>query len=128
MQKRAKIGGEIGANGEWYDGGKFIATTERPKGNVSCSAKAQQYQYEPRKWSVPPTQDARPILMIVGRHAAPIWEGRTYTKITLYAPYLESQGTDEAFGHKVQDLVDAWNRGERWFCPAQPSSGGINHE
>ena len=25
-QRRAKAGGEYGANGEWYDGGKFIAT------------------------------------------------------------------------------------------------------
>jgi len=27
-QKRAKPGGEFGANGEWYEGGKFIATQE----------------------------------------------------------------------------------------------------
>lgn len=27
-QRRAKAGGEIGANGEWYEGGKFIATQE----------------------------------------------------------------------------------------------------
>jgi hypothetical protein len=28
-QRRAKPGGERGANGEWYEGGKFIATSER---------------------------------------------------------------------------------------------------
>lgn len=27
-QRRAAAGGEFGANGEWYDGGKFIATQE----------------------------------------------------------------------------------------------------
>jgi len=27
-QRRAKAGGEYGANGEWYEGGKFIATKE----------------------------------------------------------------------------------------------------
>lgn len=27
-QRRAKVGGEYGANGEWYEGGKFIATHE----------------------------------------------------------------------------------------------------
>lgn len=27
-QRRAKAGGEYGANGEWYEGGKFIATEE----------------------------------------------------------------------------------------------------
>lgn len=31
-QRRARAGGELGANGEWYEGGKFIATQEdRPK-------------------------------------------------------------------------------------------------
>lgn len=27
-QRRAKAGGEVGANGDWYEGGKFIATQE----------------------------------------------------------------------------------------------------
>lgn len=30
-QQRAKAGGELGANGEWYEGGKFIATKDNPK-------------------------------------------------------------------------------------------------
>lgn len=30
-QKRAKVGGEVGANGEWYEGGKFIATRDNAK-------------------------------------------------------------------------------------------------
>lgn len=30
-QKRARAGGEMGANGEWYEGGKFIATKDNPK-------------------------------------------------------------------------------------------------
>lgn len=29
---RAAKGGQFGANGEWYSGGKFIATTDHPKG------------------------------------------------------------------------------------------------
>lgn len=30
-QRRAVVGGEFGANGEWYEGGKFIATNDHPK-------------------------------------------------------------------------------------------------
>lgn len=30
-QKRARAGGEIGPNGDWYPGGAFIATTDMPK-------------------------------------------------------------------------------------------------
>ncbi len=33
-QKRATTGGEIGPNGEFYKGGAFIATTEKPKGPI----------------------------------------------------------------------------------------------
>lgn len=28
-QKRAKQGGEYGANGEWYDGGRFMRAIQR---------------------------------------------------------------------------------------------------
>lgn len=35
-QRRAAAGGELGANGEWYEGGKFIATKDNSK---SCGAK-----------------------------------------------------------------------------------------
>ncbi len=33
-QRRAVAGGEFGANGEWYDGGKFIATQEN---TIKCA-------------------------------------------------------------------------------------------
>lgn len=35
-QRRAIAGGEIGANGEWYPGGAFIATTDHSKGCASA--------------------------------------------------------------------------------------------
>ncbi len=35
-QRRAAAGGEIGANGEWYPGGAFIATTDHSKGCASA--------------------------------------------------------------------------------------------
>ena len=34
-QRRAAAGGELGANGEWYEGGKFIATKDRTKSDGS---------------------------------------------------------------------------------------------
>jgi hypothetical protein len=41
-QLRAKVGGEFGANGEWYEGGKFIAT----KDNRKLPPKKQTYTEE----------------------------------------------------------------------------------
>jgi hypothetical protein len=41
-QRRAKAGGEFGANGEWYEGGKFIATTDRAK-----QAPAERHEMSP---------------------------------------------------------------------------------
>lgn len=48
--RRARAGGEVGANGEFYKGGSFIATTDHPKGPAvvtrTPSAEAQRVQAE----------------------------------------------------------------------------------
>lgn len=50
MQRRAKAGGEYGANGEWYEGGKFIANTDRRKRNVSKKRGVKKIQVAPYVW------------------------------------------------------------------------------
>ncbi len=46
VQRRAKVGGEIGANGEFYEGGKFIATKDNPKSApVKFEASPEQLAY-----------------------------------------------------------------------------------
>lgn len=54
-QQRAKAGGEIGANGEFYEGGKFIATTDHAKRKSAAKRATGRQQVEPGKWEVPPT-------------------------------------------------------------------------
>lgn len=48
--RRARAGGEVGANGEFYRGGSFIATTDHPKGPSvvarTPSVEAQRVQAE----------------------------------------------------------------------------------
>ncbi len=44
-QPRAKIGGETGMNGAWYEGGKFIATTPMMK-KEKAARKAQMKREE----------------------------------------------------------------------------------
>ena len=46
-QPRAPKGGVTGPNGEFYKGGAFIATTDRPKGKKSqCQRKQEISPYE----------------------------------------------------------------------------------
>ena len=46
-QQRARVGGELGANGEWYEGGKFIATQEHT------------VKESPIRFSISPEEEAR---------------------------------------------------------------------
>lgn len=57
-QRRAKAGGEFGANGEWYEGGKFIATTDHVKlppvkwePSLAATAEALAREERSRRWT-----------------------------------------------------------------------------
>ena len=59
-QKRAKKGGEVGPNGEWYPAGSFIATTDMPKmlrrKRIKAADKKVQFErnrYDKSSWVVP---------------------------------------------------------------------------
>lgn len=55
-QRRARAGGERGANGEWYEGGKFIATKDNPKS-------------APRIYEISPEEAARRAALAAEREA-----------------------------------------------------------
>ena len=61
--KRAAKGGEFGANGEWYEGGKFINTIpeNQKKEGSHPKAKVRKVQVGPYEWAVQPTPGAQPI-------------------------------------------------------------------
>lgn len=64
--KRAAKGGEYGANGEFYEGGKFInSIPENPKKEGSApKAKPRKKQVEPFKpWVL---TDRRPLMSTIG--------------------------------------------------------------
>jgi hypothetical protein len=48
-QKRAKVGGETGTNGEFYEGGKFLPSTEKAKGKPKAT-KVRKVEIEPFVW------------------------------------------------------------------------------
>lgn len=116
-QKRAKKGGEYGANGEWYDGGRFINTIpENRKREGSHNKPASgRVEIEPHRWESPPDEDKRSIFKRLAgifakyNHETGKFEIRDDDRFdaTLNA-YKESR-------ESVQKLIDDYNSGERWY-------------
>lgn len=111
---RAKAGGEIGINGEQYDGGQFLPSSPMTvKGQFKTSKKAKtarKQEIAPYKWEVAPADNLKSI----------------YTYIILFAAMndsgkLQSFGNLEAMEHygrtekEIIELSNKWNAGERWM-------------
>lgn len=66
IHSRAKKGGELGANGEWYEGGKFINTVpengKRQKAKVKATGKQE---FESYKWAVAPAEGQKAIFRLL---------------------------------------------------------------
>lgn len=111
--KRAAKGGEFGANGEWYEGGKFINTVaENRKKEGSDKKRVHKVQIEPGVWV---ESDKRAIFSIVGTGANYIDRSDWKKGITPYLPAFKNgvmfTGTTLA---EVQELCDKFNAGERF--------------
>lgn len=119
-QKRAKQGGETGANGEWYEGGQFIATTQHAK--VPQAEKKRgtgKQEIEPYKWEVGPDGHRsifKAISGVFGR-LGDARRGQDPEKMYL----RDDEGLPQSlqhFGVDLEDakkLVDLFNSGERWY-------------
>jgi hypothetical protein len=108
-QKRAKTGGEFGANGDWYEGGKFIATTEQPKGKPAAR-KARRVQVEPYTWV---ESDGVAIFGMVGTQAEYIDRYNPKAGIRPNVAGCNYYGS-EYHGQPVAALCERFNNGERW--------------
>lgn len=115
--KRAKKGGEIGANGEFYEGGKFINTIpENGKKEGSIKRKPRKVQIEPYVW-VTVEEFKRTLFSLVGTYAEYI-DRRDWTKgIKPFLPFLNSPGAygKEFTVEEVQQMCDRFNAGERFM-------------
>lgn len=110
--KRAKAGGEYGANGEWYEGGKFINTVpENAKRYGSTPKGSGKQEIEPYRWEIPPDANSvslfRKIAGIIGRY-----DRRTARFVYAGTPrILAWVGMTE---QQAKDLIERYNAGERW--------------
>lgn len=108
-QRRAKTGGETGANGEWYEGGKFIANTDHAKGHKSAGRATGRQLIAPGVFEVAPSDELVAIFpqLAVGFfafHAATLQFGEVTNETAL-----------NYFGaERLTALRDLFNAGERW--------------
>lgn len=112
-QLRAARGGQRGVNGEFYEGGKFLPSTDRPKGKPHRRESTGRRQIAPYVWEHQPSPDHFPIFAMVGAQAEYVDRYATEVKIRPFDPGTAYYG-DKYHGHLVSDLCDLWNRGERW--------------
>jgi hypothetical protein len=106
-QRRAKIGGETGRNGEWYEGGKFIANTDRAKGHKVAGRATGRQLIAPGIFEVAPSDDVVAIFpqLTAGFFA---FDGVQFGVVT-------NQAALDYFGaERLTTLRDQFNAGERW--------------
>jgi hypothetical protein len=108
--KRAQKGGEFGANGEWYEGGKFINTVpQNRKKEGSHAKKAVKQEIAPYVWEVSPEGKTSLYRQFAGAFGKVI-NGK--------AEYVGSEQILRYVGRtrqEAQDLLDKWNSGQRWI-------------
>lgn len=107
-QQRAKIGGEIGVNGEFYEGGKFLPSTEKPKGKP-VKRGSGKVEIEPYKWEVAPEGQRSIYRRLAGIYGKVI---NGVMVLDINPVTLAYCGDSEEW---VKQLADRYNAGERWF-------------
>lgn len=108
-QRRAKIGGETGANGEFYEGGKFIANTDRAKGHKVAGRATGRQLIAPGVFEVAPSDDLVAIFpqLTVGFFA--------FNAATLQFGEVTNEAALAYYGaERLTALRDRFNAGERW--------------
>ena len=111
---RAKAGGEFGANGEWYDGGKFINTVPENAKRAAKEAKkaTRKQEVENYKWEVAPVAGQRALYpMMAGMEISN--RNRENPPFT-FNPDLRGDLATPEFIAIRKARIAAFNAGERW--------------
>lgn len=112
---RAKAGGEFGANGEWYEGGKFINTVpENGKRQGSTKSKpVGKREIDSRVWAVQPAEGAIAIYPQLAGIELREQRGVAGSPFRLN-PDLRGEFTTAEAIAKRENLIARFNAGERW--------------
>lgn len=117
-QARAKVGGEIGANGEWYEGGKFLNTVKenaKKDGSHVKVAKVRNVEIEPGVWVMQPSANAKPLISFIGRGAEPCRNGSDFRMTPRMAAFANDGTCGGVTLAEMQAICNRYNAGERWL-------------
>lgn len=115
MQRRAKKGGEVGANGEFYEGGKFINTVPQNAKRYGSAPKgpAKKEPVAPYLWEERPEGKRSIYYAIVGIH------GYYQNGLLMVDENKEKLQNTLNYMGRTKEQVEAWveryNNGERWI-------------
>lgn len=103
---RARAGGQTGANGEWYAGGQFIATTECPKGSAKQNKSTGKVQTGPYCWE-PAREGFRPLYSDITLECTKA-DGSVFLREGLV------EWSTQALIARRMSSIERWNAGDRW--------------
>jgi len=104
---RAKAGGQVGANGEWYEGGQFIATTDHAKSHKRAAKSSGKVEVAPYVWEFAP-EGMAPIYRCM-RGLEFVRNGRAEFNPRLSGEYATAQEVA-----RRMDRISRFNAGERF--------------
>ena len=118
MAHKAKAGGEIGANGEFYKGGQFVADNPNTAKGSNHKKSRHKIQIEPYKWVVVdadefPTMGAAGIGTVATFVQANGWKDYSEIALTDNAEWLCNRNgwnLDE-----IKNFIARYNAGERIY-------------
>ena len=107
---RAAKGGEYGANGEWYEGGKFINTVpENAKRHGSRKRNpVRKCQVAPYIWEIQPLEGARPIFDMLSGFE--LFDRATKT----FRLNTDLRGDWQTRIAQREEMIARYNSGEKW--------------
>jgi len=108
--KHASKGGQVGVNGERYEGGQFLPSTQRPKGKARPRGSALLL-IEPGV-TIPRVGEERAIYSMIQALCIYDREAKTLAALPVEHPCWSVYGGAENQA-RVADLADRFNRGER---------------
>jgi hypothetical protein len=140
LNGRAKAGGEQGVNGEWYDGGQFLPSSENTvKGVIKITVrKGTKREITPYVWEAAPADDMLSIYDRINhacadnRRECQFVKGQGFTGFKFTEVFTTHASNDmRDFDYKTQTfkqvpqdqdwidffsgLMERFNNGERWY-------------
>ena len=118
MAHKAKKGGEIGANGEFYKGGQFVADNPNTAKGMTAKKTAHKIEIEPYKWIITAANELS-IMNAAGIGTVAIFVRangwRDYSEIKLVENAEEICKINKWDIEQIKSFIARYNAGERIY-------------